>query len=187
MDDRPEAVPGHSSGARSHDQILKKVRITVYCIFSHAPTVETSVPNPDAHSSPKVHAAGSTMRSASASRVTEMSNGHMIIPKSSREAGRYVDNVTVGNGGAQRVALDRLVETRLLRLRHHEFGSMIVSGLPALPHDLCKIRRKMTSVVRASLMLPRSQRTPFVCLPGMVPFRTNKFASSLTDSSVKDP
>ena len=35
---------GHSSGARSHDQSLKKVWITVYCIFSHAPTVEPWLP-----------------------------------------------------------------------------------------------------------------------------------------------
>ena len=28
-----------------------------------------------------------------------MSNGHVVIPESSREAGHYVDNITVGNVG----------------------------------------------------------------------------------------
>ena len=73
--------------------------ITVYCFFSLTPTVETLVSSLDVHSSPKVHAAGSTVRSASASGVTAMSNGHVVIPKTSREAGHYVDNVTVGNVG----------------------------------------------------------------------------------------
>ena len=53
----------------------------------------------DVHSSPEVHAAGSTVRSASASGVTMMSNGHVVTPTSSREDGHYMNNVTVGKVG----------------------------------------------------------------------------------------
>ena len=41
----------------------------------------------------KVYAVGSTVRLASVSRVIKMSNGHVVMSDSSREAGHNVDNV----------------------------------------------------------------------------------------------
>ena len=117
MDDRLAAV-SHAIAVEPDrmTEVLKKVWITVYCIFSNTPIVENLASSLDVHSSPEIHAAGSTVRSASASGVTEMSNGHVVTPTSSREDGHCMDNVTVGNTKtkslicAQRLALDRMVE-----------------------------------------------------------------------------
>uniref|UniRef100_A0A7S0ZVT7 Uncharacterized protein n=1 Tax=Noctiluca scintillans TaxID=2966 RepID=A0A7S0ZVT7_NOCSC len=66
-------------------------------IFSNDPTDEGLASGFHVHSSPEVHANGSTVRSAS--RVTEMSNGHVVTRTRSCEDGRCVENVTESNVG----------------------------------------------------------------------------------------
>jgi len=66
-------------------------------IFSNDLTDEGLASSFDVHSSPEVHVNGSTVRSAS--RVTEMSNGHVITHTRRCEDGHCVENVTESNVG----------------------------------------------------------------------------------------